>query len=97
MTRRVQTPGATQAPEKEQVQAAQPVPEAEKQADPVQTPVLDTELTVEQQLAAALERIAALEQPKQVESVASIGEVNQQAKPRVAVLTEEGWVTKEAD
>lgn len=91
MTRRVQTPGATQAPE-EQVQAAQPAPEVEQQA-----PVPDTELTVEQQLAAALERIAALEQPKQVESVASIGAVNQQAKPRVAVLTEEGWVTKEAD
>ena len=91
MTRRVQTPGATQAPE-EQVQAAQPVPEVGQQA-----PVLDTELTVEQQLAAALERIAALEQPKQVESVASIGEVNQQAKPRVAVLTKEGWSTKESD
>ncbi|MEG2267288.1 MAG: hypothetical protein RSC68_23540 [Acinetobacter sp.] len=79
MTRRVQTPGATQALEKEDIQAAQPVPE------------------VEQQLAAALERIAALEQPKQVESVVSIGAVNQQTKPRVAVLTEEGWVTKETD
>lgn len=98
MTRRqVQTPGATPVPEKEEVQTTQP--EAEKQTEAEQPPVPETELTVEQQLAAALERIKALEEPKNATvSAATFGDTSgQQAKARVAVLTEEGWSTKEAD
>ncbi|MCM1957908.1 hypothetical protein NCZ17_00795 [Acinetobacter modestus] len=108
--RQVQTPGATPAPEVEveQVQPPETTPAAEPQANPQQvkqiadTKTEETQPSVEQQLAAALERIAILEQKNTVTPVvapipSNLEVTGQQVKQRIPVLTKDGWTTKEAD
>lgn len=106
--RQVQTPGATPTPEVEVEQVQTPEITPEPQAIPQQVEqITDPEAeanqpNVEQQLAAALERIAVLEQKNTVAPavapIASNLEVaGQQVKQRIPVLTKDGWITKEVD
>lgn len=106
--RQVQTPGATPTPEVEVEQVQTPEITPEPQAIPQQVEqITDPEAeanqpNVEQQLAAALERIAVLEQKNTVAPavapIASNLEVaGQQVKQRIPVLTKDGWTTKEVD
>ena len=106
--RQVQTPGATPTPEVEVEQVQTPEITPEPQAIPQQVEqITDPEAeanqpNVEQQLAAALERIAVLEQKNTVAPavapIASNLEVaGQQVKQRIPVLTKDGWTTKESD
>ena len=106
--RQVQTPGATPTPEVEveQVQTPEITPEPQaipQQVEQITDPEAEvTQPNVEQQLAAALERIAVLEQKNTVAPavapIASNLEVaGQQVKQRIPVLTKDGWTTKEAD
>lgn len=107
--RQVQTPGATPTPEVEveQVQTPETTPATEPQANPQQVEqIADPEAaappSVEQQLAAALERIAVLEQKNTVATVvapipSNLEVAGQQIKQRIPVLTKDGWSTKEAE
>ena len=106
--RQVQTPGATPTPEVEVEQVQTPEITPEPQAIPQQVEqITDPEAeanqpNVEQQLAAALERIAVLEQKNTVAPVvapiaSNLEVAGQQIKQRIPVLTKDGWTTKEAD
>lgn len=106
--RQVQTPGATPTPEVEveQVQTPEITPEPQtnpQQGEQTTDPEAETnQPNVEQQLAAALERIAVLEQKNTVAPVvapiaSNIEVAGQQIKQRIPVLTKDGWTTKEAD
>lgn len=106
--RQVQTPGATPTPEVEVEQVQTPEITPEPQAIPQQVEqITDPEAeanqpNVEQQLAAALERIAVLEQkntvaPAVAPMASNLEVAGQQVKQRIPVLTKDGWTTKETD
>lgn len=106
--RQVQTPGATPTPEVEVEQVQTPEITPEPQANPQQVEqTTDPEAevnqpSVEQQLAAALERIAVLEQkntvaPAVAPMASNLEVAGQQVKQRIPILTKDGWTTKEAD
>ena len=106
--RQVQIPGATPTPEVEVEQLQTPEITPEPQANPQQVEQITdpeaeaTQPSVEQQLAAALERIAVLEQKNTVAPVvapiaSNLEVAGQQIKQRIPVLTKDGWTTKETD